>query len=118
MTTRRQALLGVAFTAAGVSKLMSAPPQVDEFDRFGYPPALRFATGAVELAGALLLFTGMKYPPAARLGGTLIAGTMIGAVGTHVRVGDSPKRMVPPAVLGVLASTVAYENHKALTKRK
>ena len=117
MTTKRQALLGVAFTAAGVSKLVSAPPQVDEFDRFGYPPALRYATGAVEVAGALLLFTGMKYPPAARLGGVLIAGTMVGAVGTHVRVGDSPKRMVPPAVLGVLASSVALESHKALNAR-
>jgi len=36
-------------------------------------------------------------------GAALVLATMAGALATHVRIGDAPPRMAPPAVLAVIA---------------
>ena len=64
----------------------------------------RVLVGAVELVAALLLIiaaitdsTGLAVD-----GALVIILTMIGAVLTHARIGDPPRKMMPAAVLGIL----------------
>ncbi len=96
-------LLALAFGAAGISKLVSAPDMVQVFEAIGMGQWFRYLTGAVEIAGALLLLV----PATGLLGGLLLAATMAGGVATHLLViGGSA---VPALVLGLLSAFVAWK---------
>ena len=101
-------VLAVAFTAAGGTKVANVGPHEEEFPRFNLPAIdaqmARVLVGAVELIAAVLLFiaaiagsTGLAV-----VGAIIVILTMIGAVGTHARIGDPPTKMMPAAVLGIL----------------
>jgi putative oxidoreductase len=101
-------VLAVAFAAAGGTKVANVGPHEEEFPRYNLPAIdaqmARVLVGAVELTAALLLLiaaiagsTGLAV-----VGAIIVIFTMIGAVGTHVRIGDPPIKMMPPAVLGIL----------------
>jgi uncharacterized membrane protein YphA (DoxX/SURF4 family) len=97
-----QGALALAFLAAGASKLAGADAMVQLFAAVGVGQWLRYVTGALEIAGAVLLVV----PGLARLGALHLAGVMLGAIAAHLLVlHTSP---VAPAVLlaGLLA--VAY----------
>ncbi len=106
VTITLEVLLGLAFVGAGASKLVGAEQMVDDFVRFKYPRWFMYFTGAVEGIGALGLLAGIFVPVLALLGGSLLAATMVGAVFTHIRAGDSVSRTLPPVVLLVLALAV------------
>lgn len=92
------AMLGMA----GFAKLTGAPDMVALFDAVGIGQWFRYATGALEVAGAALLLV----PALAGAGALLLAGVMLGAALTHLFViGGSPA--VPLVLLAVLAA-VAY----------
>jgi uncharacterized membrane protein YphA (DoxX/SURF4 family) len=107
-----QVLLAVAFLGAGATKL-SQPKEklaknmawVEDFSQ----PAVRLI-GAVEVLGAigvvLPALTGILswMTPLAALG---LAATMVGAILTHLRLGER-SAVVPPVVLLVLAAFVVY----------
>lgn len=95
-------LLALAFGAAGISKLAGVPQMVQVFDAIGFGQWFRYLTGAVEVAGAVLLLV----PAGGFVGGLLLAATMVCAVATHVLlIGGNP---APAVVLGALAAFVAW----------
>ncbi len=73
------------------------PPGIEDgFKHLGYPMAIAFGLGVVELACTVIYL----IPQTAVLGAILITGYLGGATATHLRVGD-PFYM--PPLLGVLA---------------
>lgn len=95
-------LAGLAFLAAGGSKLAAAPQMVAMFGKIGVGQWFRYLTGGLEVIGAIALF----IPRTAFFGALLLAAVMVGAVVTHLAVlGGSP---VPALVLLVIVGTVAW----------
>ena len=97
-----QGVVAAAFLAAGAAKLAGAAAMVALFDQIGVGQWFRYATGLVEVIGALALI----YPGLASIGGVWLGGTMVFAVLTHLVVlHTSP---VPAIVLGVLNALIVY----------
>jgi uncharacterized membrane protein YphA (DoxX/SURF4 family) len=95
-----QALLGVVMLLSGGSKLAGAETHVQHFEQWDYPQWFRGVTGLTEVGGAIGLLLGRRRSVLGVLGGTLITGTMMGAIYTHVvRVGESPSEARRPAAL-------------------
>ena len=93
-------VVGLAFLAAGGSKLAGAPAMVAMFAKIGFGQWFRILTGLLEVAGAIGLFV----PRFAIYG--MLAVVMVGAVGFHLtRLGGNP---VPPIVLLLLASLIVW----------
>jgi putative oxidoreductase len=87
------------FLMAGTLKLAGNPMMVQMFGVIGVGQWFRYLTGAIEVAGAVLLL----IPPIAAYGAAVLAVTMVGAVITHLFiVGGSP--LIP---ILLLASTTA-----------
>ena len=101
-----QVLLVPAFLGAGGQKLAGTDQMVEEFDRYGYPQWFRVFTGTVEVTGAAGMFAGLFRPAIVPFAGLLLASTMVGALFTHIRLGDPAKNMAPPAVLLALSAAV------------
>jgi uncharacterized membrane protein YphA (DoxX/SURF4 family) len=92
--------LGGVMLLAGGTKLAGTNEHVESFERWGYPQWFRVLTGAVEVTGGFGLLLGRSRPRLATLGGTLVAGTMLGALYTHLlRVRDPPAVAARPGVL-------------------
>lgn len=96
--------LGLAFLPAGGMKLAGAEEMVASFARWGVPPFMMYVAGAVELAGALLLFV----PKTRFYGGVLLASTMVGAVLTHVVSGVDMQMIGANLVFGSVAGLIAF----------
>jgi putative oxidoreductase len=97
-----QAIVATAFFAAGAAKLAGAAYMVQLFEQIGLGQWFRYATGVVEVVGALALIA----PGLVWFGGLWLGGTMFFAVLTHVFVlHTSP---VPAIVLGVLNALIVY----------
>ena len=77
---------------------------VATLDAVGFGQWFRYVIGAIEVAGAILLFVlGEAF-----YGATLLAVTMIGASGTYlVLIGGSP---LPAVILLAIAATIAWSN--------
>jgi putative oxidoreductase len=89
-------LAGLAFVAAGASKLVAHATAAEQFARWGLPQPSVFALciGAVELVCGILLALGALTRPVALVLGTI----MVGAVVTAGRI-DGGVHVVLPAVL-------------------
>ena len=97
-----QVATGLAFLAAGTSKLAGAQQMVEMFDKIGAGQWFRYLTGLLEVTGAISLFV----PRFAFYGAALLVAVMAGAVFTHLTVlGGSP---VPAATLLVMSAIIAY----------
>jgi putative oxidoreductase len=97
-------LLAALFAFAGLPKLMGDPQAVEGFRKGGFPDWFRLFIGAAELAGAVgLLIPRLRFWAAS---GLLII--MVGAVGTHLRAGDSPDKVAPAAIALALLALVAW----------
>lgn len=103
-----QAGLGLVGLATGGAKVAGRPSQVAAFERFGYPQWLRLGTGVAEVGAGLALLAAFVGPSVlATVGSVLFAVVLLGAVATHLRVGDAGPELAVPAVLLFLASLVA-----------
>jgi putative oxidoreductase len=97
-----QGIVATAFFAAGAAKLAGAAYMVQLFEQIGLGQWFRYATGVVEVVGALALIA----PGLVWFSGLWLGGTMFFAVLTHVFVlHTSP---VPAIVLGVLNALIVY----------
>jgi len=95
-------LLALAFGAAGAAKLAGVSQMVQIFELIGIGQWFRYATGVVEVTGAILLL----IPATGFLGGLLLAVTMVFGIATHLLViGGSA---VPATVLALLSGFVTY----------
>jgi uncharacterized membrane protein YphA (DoxX/SURF4 family) len=89
--------LGTAFAVFGVAKLFGSAAQLEDFERWGFPTWVVYVIGLVELTGGLALLGRTTAPYAA----SLLVGTMMGAVGTHLSHGEV-SRVALPVVLSLL----------------
>jgi putative oxidoreductase len=97
-----QGTVATAFSAAGAAKLAGVAYMVQLFDQIGVGQWFRYATGAIEVAGALALVAPGLIP----FGAILLGTTMVFATLTHVFVlHTSP---VPAIVLGLLNALIVY----------
>jgi putative oxidoreductase len=75
------------FIMAGYGKLTGNADMVGLFNAIGIGQWFRYLTGLLEVLGAVLLVV----PALAGLSGLLLAGVMVGAIGTHLFiVGGNP----------------------------
>jgi putative oxidoreductase len=97
-----QGIVATAFFSAGAAKLAGADYMVELFNEIGVGQWFRYATGVVEVAGAVALLA----PGLIALGGTWLGATMFFATLTHVFVlHTSP---VPAIVLGLVNALIVY----------
>ena len=101
-------VLGVAFVGAGGTKVANVGPHEAEFPRYRLPieaQRARVLVGLTELVAAVLLLIAAiaGNTALAVVGAIIVILTMIGAVATHIRIGDPSAKMAPAMVLGVLA---------------
>ncbi|MFJ9350503.1 DoxX family protein [Streptomyces sp. NPDC101237] len=101
-----QIILASVFVMAGASKLAGAQDMVKIFQDVGAGQWLRYVTGSLELAGAVLLLV----PRLSALGGLILTGVMTGAFLTCLFVIDESP--VPAAVLLVLAAVVLWNRRE------
>lgn len=102
-------LVGLAFLLAGSSKLAGLEQHVQSFEEFGLPIWLMYVVGATEVvAGGLLMLARTRFIAAIAL-----AGTMLGAVGSHALVGHGSE-VVPSAVLLIASLAIAYVTRQQL----
>jgi putative oxidoreductase len=97
-----QVLLGLAFLGAASGKLLGKAEMVGLFETIGLGQWFRYATGLLEVAGAVMIVV----PRTRFLGAVLLCVVMIGAVLTHVVILHNAP--TAPAVLLVLAGLVAW----------
>jgi uncharacterized membrane protein YphA (DoxX/SURF4 family) len=94
---------GLAITGAGATKFTSSASWLGLFADWGYPPALSYVIGVLEIVGGLAFFV----PRFATYAGALISAIMLVAVVTLV---THPGEMGPlvPVVNIVVFTTVAW----------
>jgi len=97
-----RALTAFAFILFGTLKLIGVPMMVAVFDHVGLGQWFRYATGAIEVGGAILLLA-PRFVGAAAL---VLAVTTIGAIVSHLTV--VPGSPAPAALLLVLSSVIAW----------
>lgn len=104
-----QSVLALAMIGAGGVKLGGIESQIEEFQRYGYPQWFRLVTGSIELLAGVVLVAGLFVTPVLALGGSLlVVATMVGAVVTHVRMGDPATDIAPSMILLMLALGVSW----------
>ncbi|MFC6616193.1 DoxX family protein [Halopenitus salinus] len=107
-----QATLGLAGLAVGGAKVTHQEDQVDDFQRFGYPQWFRVATGIIEILSGIGLLAGLVWHPGlALVGGLLLSGVMVGAIITHVHIGDPLSKTAVPAFLLALTAALLAGQH-------
>jgi putative oxidoreductase len=97
-----QGLLALAFVGAASGKLLGKPEMVGLFEAIGVGQWFRYVTGFVELSGAALILV----PKTRVIGAGLLAGTMLGAIATHLFVLHNAP--TAPVVLLSLVSFVLW----------
>ena len=101
-------LASFLFVMLGLSKFTgrSATRWAERFAHWGYPVALPYVVGVLELVGGIALLLPVATRPAA---GALMV-VMAGAFYTHLSHGEI-LRVVPPLALGTLAPLIFMWRH-------
>jgi uncharacterized membrane protein YphA (DoxX/SURF4 family) len=95
-------VVGLAFLAAGGSKLAGAQPMVAMFAKIGFGQWFRILTGLLEMTAAIGLF----IPRYTLYAAATLAVVMASAIGFHLTIlGGNP---LPPIVLLLLTSLIAW----------
>ena len=97
-----QAFLALVFVSASWAKLVGEPEMVALFTAVGVGQWLRYVTGILELAGAVLIMV----PNTSRIGSGLLATIMLGALTAHLFILHVPP--TTPDVLFLLSGFVVW----------
>lgn len=101
-------LLAAAFLLAGGLKIYGLPMLVEEFQHIGLGQWFRYATGLLEVVGAITILV----PRRAAFGAVLLTCVMVGAITAHLFViGGSP---IPAIVLLLLSVTIAIAHRSQI----
>lgn len=102
-----QVLLGLAFLAACVPKLVGAKRFLEQSNHHKIAPWFLRLTGAIEVLGALGMFVGIGVHWVSVIAAALLGATMLGAIYTHlIHMKDPAPRAIAPVVLGLLTLLV------------
>lgn len=96
--------LAVIFAGLGIAKLLALPPMRQLATDAGFSVGAYRRIGALELAGAIGVAAGVAVPPLGRLAAVGLLALLAGALVTHVRNSDRPRRYAPALVCAVLAA--------------
>ena len=97
-----QGLLALVFVGSSWAKLTGKPEMIALFTAIGIGQWFRYATGILELTGAVLIIV----PKTIRIGAALLATVMLGALAAHlVILHVSP---VAPGVLLLLSGLIVW----------
>lgn len=101
-------LVASLFVMVGFSKFagQSSIRWAERFAHWGYPVALRYVVGALEMLGGI----GLVVPTTTRPAAAALMVVMAGAFYTHLSHGEMP-RVVPPLVLGLLIFLIFLWRH-------
>jgi putative oxidoreductase len=92
--------LAVLFVALGLAKLFGLAPWRESFFAWSYPSGFRYLVGFVEVcAGGCLLL-----PRAVPAGAATLGLVMLGAIGTHLRSGETLYALIPATLFVLLAN--------------
>lgn len=105
-TTILTAMLAFFFAVLGLGKILAVPSMRARAAHVGFSVDAYRRIGVLEVLGAAGLLVGLVEPVVGVLAGVGLLLLLLGALGVHVRNGDSPKLAAPAAVFG--AATVAY----------
>jgi putative oxidoreductase len=106
-----QVLVGVFFVVASAApKFFGDPYAVEIFEGIGAGQWLRYAIGAVELAGGI----GLLVPRLSAAAAVGLMGLMIGAGYTQAVILDAPAMATTPAILFALCAVFAYARRDRL----
>jgi uncharacterized membrane protein YphA (DoxX/SURF4 family) len=97
-----QLIGALAFSLVGVAKIVGADAEVQLFAAVGYGQWLRYFTGGLEIAGALMVV----FPGTAAVGAFLLMGVMAGATVVHLTVLHTNPTL--PLALMILMAIVAF----------
>lgn len=85
---------------AAPHKLMAAEEAIENFRHFGYGPGFLRLIGTLELAGGLLLL----WPRVAGYAAGVLGVVMIGALWSHLKMGETSQAITPVVVLLLLVA--------------
>lgn len=80
----------------------------EEFAAYGLSDWIFYTVGALKLSAAAMLLLGFFLPVLVLPGAVLMAVLMLGAVAMHAKVGDSPIRYLPAALMLAMALTLVF----------
>jgi putative oxidoreductase len=103
-----QALVALAFIAAGSAKLVGVPAMIALFDAIAIGQWFRYVTGGLEVLGAVLLIV----PRTTAFGAVLLACVAAGAVVAHLTVLHTAP--TAPVVLLALTALIAWGRRSQL----
>jgi|SRR3989344_6242472 len=95
-------ILVVAFLGFGLSKFLMPEMMKEAFRVWGYPDWFRIVVGVGEIGAGLLLL----LPKCTKIISGLLALEMVGAMITHIRVGQFEQ--LPPAIVMFILSSVLF----------
>ncbi len=82
----------------------------EEFEEYGLSESTMYAVGAAKVSLAGLMLAGLAAPRLSRPASIGLAMFMLGAIGMHIKVGDSVKRYLPALSVFSLATVAALLN--------
>ncbi|WP_127845685.1 DoxX family protein [Psychroflexus aestuariivivens] len=82
----------------------------DEFLKYGLPTWFVPVIGFLKIGFATILVLSIWNPEIAIIGATGMAILMIGAIGMHIKIGDSIKRSVPAFLMLVMSAVIIYSS--------
>lgn len=95
------------FNMATAYRSGTAKNMKEEFATYGLPMWFMWGIGGVKILLALTLLVGFWLPPLVRPAALALAILMLGAIGMHIKAGDTVKKTTPASIMLVLALVVA-----------
>lgn len=91
---------------AGAAKLFQAKPLVDQFEEFGISKSVMLLVGTLEVSAAI----GLHVIPLRLFTSVGMMILMIGAIGSHFKVGHSLDKSIPAIAVLLLSAIIAFNS--------
>jgi len=82
----------------------------EEFEVYGLSEPVMYAVGATKVGLASAMLVGLVKPGVTRPASASLAALMLGAIGMHIKAGDSVKRYLPALSVFSLSTLAAVLN--------
>lgn len=96
-------LLAIVFFPLGIAKVLAVADMRQRAEHTGFSVTAYRGIGALEIAGAVGLLAGLVWWPLGVAAGIGLALMMIGALITHLKIGDRVQEYLPSVVICTLA---------------